>query len=117
MTMPGFTADLALNDLRGHYAIMPKDTFARSGLVIEQQLRERVTSTPLTSSWLELRCYDCYEPSVGRVPCAVYRVSGLHWSGPVETYLGLVYLPKAPERIPRGSSTGICWWECPERDW
>jgi hypothetical protein len=69
MNMPGFTAEVSLNELRGHYAMTPKDSFARSGLVIGQQL-----PLPLHTRFLKLDCPTCISPFLPTVKCDVIMV-------------------------------------------
>ncbi len=90
MNMPGFTADLSLNKLRGCYAMTSRGAVARGGVVVGQQFG----SIDFPVSYLELDCGDRCCGSGQRPPlCGVYSVSLLVGSDN-RTFLGYVSLPE-----------------------
>jgi len=91
MNMPGFTAELSLSELRGHYAMTPKHGDAKSGLVVGQQLGSSVFNPGLFASYLELECSNCFDRS-GNVHCNVFRVDPYSFFGS-RTNLGPVTFP------------------------
>jgi hypothetical protein len=92
MNMPGFTAEGSLNELGAHYAMTPKNAFARGGLVIGQQLGGPLV--PLErGAYLELDCpQGCTTSSSPIVTCGVFRVE-LYFRPARRTFLGNVNLP------------------------
>ncbi len=98
MNMPGFTAEVSLNELGGHYAMTTKDAFSGSGLVIGQQLSAGVVPNP---SYISLEnCSPCIRYSDSRVTCDVIKVNPALAS---RTYLGQVSLPQ---------NCSDCWERC-----
>jgi hypothetical protein len=97
MSMPGFTAEVSLNESRGRYAMTPQDAFARSGLVFGQQFEVFARRT----YYLELVCPSCYPFGHPTVDCEVFRV-GTSFFHPTRTSLGTVRLPQN------------CWYQCVE---
>jgi hypothetical protein len=86
MSMPGFTAELSLSELRGQYAVTQQHAFSRSGRVIGQQIGGVV---PSPRRLLLKNCSDCI-PSSGPLSCGVYRWDPVFGS---EDFLGRVTLP------------------------
>lgn len=99
MNMPRFTAEVSLDEPRGHYAMKTKDTFSGSGLVIGQQLSGGVVPNP---SYISLEnCTPCIRSPNSRVTCDVIRVNPILAR---RTYLGRVALPQ---------NCADCWEPCP----
>ena len=92
MNMPGFTAELSLSELRGHYSMTPKHGDAKSGLVVGQ-LGSPGFNPGWGASYLELECPDhCFNEATGNVQCYVFRVDPYSFFGS-RTNLGPVTFP------------------------